>query len=380
MKTYEFCAPCLIGVESIAAGEFRRLGFENVRCEDGRVYFTGGDDTLARANICSRYCERILIRLASFPADNFDLLFDGVRQIAWEDYLAPGMAFPVKGYSLRSKLTSIPACQRIIKKAAAERLMSKRHTAWLEESGPAARIQFSLIRDRADIFLDTTGTPLFKRGWRTEGGVAPIRETLAAAMVDLSRFRGDMHFLDPLCGSGTIAIEAALKARRRAPGIERRFDAQCFPFVNPAVWSAAREEARAGEMPSPAVIEARDIDPACIRRAEANARRAGVADMIRFSVADVTKSDLSAFRGVLVTNPPYGERLSDRESVHALARGLGRALGSLDGKSVYVITPDPEFESFFGHRANRKRWLYNGMMKCSLYMYFPAKASAHVHA
>ncbi len=373
MKTYEFCAPCLIGVESIAAGEFRRLGFENVRCEDGHVYFTGGDDTLARANIHSRYCERILIRLGSFPADDFDKLFDGVRRIAWEEYLAPGTAFPVKGYSLRSKLTSIPACQRIIKKAVAERLMAKRRVTWLDESGPAVQIQFSIIRDRADIFIDTTGAPLYKRGWRTEGGVAPIRETLAASMVDLSRFRGDMHFLDPMCGSGTIAIEAALKARRRAPGINRRFDAQGFPFVDRAVWNRAREEAKAGEMPSPAVIEARDIDPACIRRAEANARRAGVADMIRFSVADVTKSDLSSWRGVMVTNPPYGERLGDQEMAHALYRGLGRALGTLDGKSVYVITPDPEFEKFFGHRANRKRWLYNGMIKCSLYMYFPGK-------
>ena len=301
---YEFCAPCLIGVESIAAGEFRRLGFENVRCEDGHVYFTGSDDTLARANIHSRYCERILIRLGSFPADDFDKLFDGVRRMAWEEYLAPGTAFPVKGYSLRSKLTSIPACQRIIKKAVAERLMAKRRVTWLDESGPAVQIQFSIIRDRADIFIDTTGAPLYKRGWRTEGGVAPIRETLAASMVDLSRFRGDMHFLDPMCGSGTIAIEAALKARRRAPGINRRFDAQGFPFVDRAVWNRAREEAKAGEMPSPAVIEARDIDPACIRRAEANARRAGVADMIRFSVADVTKSDLSSWRGVMVTNPP----------------------------------------------------------------------------
>ena len=373
MKTYEFCAPCLIGVESIAAGEFRRLGFADVRCEDGRVWFTGDDDTLARANICSRYCERILIRLASFPAEDFDALFDGVKRIAWEDYIAPGAAFPVKGYSLRSRLTSIPACQRIIKKAAAERLMARRRVSWLDESGPAVPIRFSLIRDRADIFLDTTGAPLYKRGWRTEGGTAPIRETLAAAMVDLSRFRGDMHFLDPMCGSGTIAIEAALKARRRAPGIDRSFDAQRFSFVDGGVWQRAREEARADEAPSPAVIEARDIDPACLRRAEANARRAGVSDLIRFSRADVTKTDLSGYVGVIVTNPPYGERMGDVESAHALYRGLGRALGTLGEKSVYVITPDPDFESFFGHRANRKRWLYNGMIRCSLYMYFPQK-------
>ena len=373
MNSYRFCAPCLIGVESIAAGEFRRLGFADVRCEDGRVWFSGDDGTLARANITSRYCERVLICLGSFPAEDFDQLFDGVRRIPWEEYIAPGEAFPVKGYSLRSRLTSIPACQRIIKKAAAERLMARRHVTWLEESGSTVQIRFSILRDRADIFIDTTGAPLYKRGWRTEGGVAPIRETLAAAMVDLSRFRGDMHFLDPMCGSGTIAIEAALKARRRAPGLGRAFDAQHFSFVEQKVWKQAREEARAGETPTPAVIEARDIDPACIRRAEANARRAGVADSIRFTVSDVTKSNLDGYAGVIVTNPPYGERLGDVESAHTLYRGLGRALGDLGEKSVYVITPDPEFETYFGHRANRKRWLYNGMIKCSLYMYFPGK-------
>lgn len=368
-----FCAPCLIGVESIAAGEFRRMGLQQVRCEDGRVYFEGGDEALARANIGSRYTERILLRLAEFPAADFDALFDGVRAIPWEDYIVPGAAFPVQGYSLRSKLESVPACQRIIKKAAAVRLMERRHVSWLDESGNAVQIRFSILRDRAEIFIDTTGAPLYKRGWRTEGGVAPIRETLAAAMVDLSRFRGDMHFLDPMCGSGTIAIEAALKAIRRAPGLRRRFDAETFPFVDAAVWDRVREEAKSNEAPSPAVIEARDIDPACIRRAEANARRAGVADRIRFSVADVTAADLSRFRGVLVTNPPYGERLGDVEQAHALYKGLGRALGDLRDKSVYVITPDQEFEAFFGHRAQRKRRLYNGMIRCSLYMYFPGK-------
>jgi len=370
LNTYEFVAPCLIGVESIAAGEFRRLGFENVHCEDGRVIFSGDDRTLALANIASRYTERILIRLGSFPATDFDRLYDGVRAIPWEEYIAPGAAFPVKGYSLKSQLTSIPACQRIIKKAAADRLMQRRRTTWLDESGTSVQIQFAIIRDRADIMIDTTGAPLYKRGWRIDGGTAPIRETLAASMVDLSRFRGDMHFLDPMCGSGTIAIEAALKARRKAPGVARHFDAERYDFVDRAVWAAARDEARAGEMPSPATIEASDIDASAIRRAEANARRAGVADMIRFSVQDVTKRDLSAYQGVIVTNPPYGERLGDLDAAHAVYRGMGRMMGDLSGKNVYVITPDPEFEKFFGHRASRKRWLYNGMIKCSLYMYY----------
>ena len=373
MSNFTFCAPCLMGVESIAAGEFRRLGFENVRCEDGRVYFDGDERTLARANINSRYTERILIRLASFTADNFDALYDGVRAIDWENYIAPDAQFPVRGHSIRSALSSVPACQSIIKKAAADRLMAKRGLGWIEESGARMQIQFELLRDRCEIYLDTTGASLHKRGWRPEGGLAPLRETLAAAMVDLSRFRGDMTLIDPMCGSGTIAIEAAAKALRIAPGALRRFDAINFPFVPRSVWREAYEEARSARQPSAAMVFASDIDKAAVELARANAKRAGVEDFIHFSVCDAASRDYSPDSAVIVTNPPYGERMGEISDARKLYKRLGAALNPLGKRSLYLITPDETFEKCFGARAARKRWLYNGMIKCSLYMYFPQK-------
>ena len=362
-----------MGVESIAAGEFTRLGFENVRCEDGRVYFDGDARTLARANLQSRYTERILLRLASFPAQDFDALYDGVHKVRWEDYIAEGANFPVRGHSIRSKLSSVPACQSIVKKAIADRLMAKRHVSWLDESGIRMQIQFSILRDRAEIYLDTSGPSLHKRGWRPEGGMAPLRETLAASIVDLSRFRGDMIFLDPFCGSGTLAIEAATKALRMAPGVLRRFDAISFPFMPKAVWREAYEEAKAQKQPSPATVLASDIDPRMVELARANAKRAGVADFIRFEVADAAKRDYPNERTVLATNPPYGERLGDIEHAQAIYKAFGQAVLPLDKRSLYLLTPDANFERLFGARAQRKRWLYNGMIKCSLYMYFPQR-------
>lgn len=373
MSKFTFCAPCLMGVESIASGEFTRLGFENVRNEDGRVYFDGDERTLARANLNSRYTERILIRLASFSATDFDTLYDGVRAVDWENYIAPAAQFPVRGHSVRSKLSSVPACQSIVKKAIADRLMAKRHVSWLDESGVRIQVQFSLLRDRAEIYLDTSGPSLHKRGWRPEGGTAPLRETLAAAMVDLSRFRGDMTFYDPFCGSGTLAIEAATKALRMAPGVLRRFDAIEFPFVPKSVWRDAYDEAKNLPQQSPATVFASDIDPKMVALARANARRAGVEDFIHFSVADAAARDYSASRGVIVTNPPYGERLGDVEQAREIYRSFGRALNPLGERSLYLITPDDSFERCFGARAARKRWLYNGMIKCSLYMYFPQR-------
>lgn len=373
MSKFTFCAPCLMGVESIAAGEFTRLGFENVRCEDGRVYFDGDEYTLARANLRSRYTERILLRLASFPAADFDALYDGVKAIAWEDYLAPDAELPVRGHCIRSQLSSVPACQSIVKKAVVDRLMQKRQTSWIEETGKRMQIRFELLRDRAEIYLDTTGAPLHKRGWRPEGGTAPLRETLAAAIVDLSRFRGDMIFCDPFCGSGTLVIEAATKALRMAPGVLRRFDAIDFPFMPKTVWREAYEEAKALRTDSPATVLASDIDPKMIALAKANAKRAGVEDFIRFEVADAAKRSYPNERTVIAANPPYGERLGDVESARKIYTAFGKALLPLDQRSLYLITPDETFERCFGASAQRKRWLYNGMIKCSLYMYFPQR-------
>ena len=223
MEKFKFAAPCLLGIEGICADELKRLEIENVCAENGRVTFEGDMGTLARANICSRYAERIQILLAEFPAYTFDDLFEGVKKIPWENFIGEKEAFPVKGHSVNSKLTSIPACQKIIKKAAAERLSRKYHTSWLEESGSLHQIQFLIMKNQCSIMLDTSGQGLHKRGYRANAAAAPIKETLAAAMADISRVRPFSTVIDPFCGSGTILIESALKALNIAPGIKMRF-------------------------------------------------------------------------------------------------------------------------------------------------------------
>ncbi len=367
MDGYRFTAPCLFGIEGVAADELRRLGFAAVSAADGRVSFSGDLSSLAAANIRSRYTERVLLELARFPAASFTELFDGVRAAPWADFLPMDAAFPVDGYSVRSKLVSIPDCQKIIKKAVVTALQDRYGVAWFPETGAQYRIRFSILKDEVSIGLDSSGEGLHKRGWRANGNAAPLRETLAGALVDLARYRGREPFLDPFCGSGTIAIEAALKAINRAPGLNRHFAAENWGFIPSAVWRDARESARADEWDVGALdIEGRDIDPACVALARENAAKAGVADRIRFSEADAAKP--CGFDGVIVTNPPYGERLGDQEQARALYAAFGRAVNPK--ARVYVISSDESFERAFGRRAAKKRKLYNGMIKCNLYMYF----------
>ena len=369
MDTYRFSAPCLFGIEGVAADELRRLGFADVTASDGRVSFSGGPDALASANIRSRYTERVLLELARFRAETFAELFDGVRAAPWTEFLPMDAAFPVDGYSVRSKLSSIPDCQKIVKKAVVTALQERHGVAWFPETGSQYRIRFSILKDEVIVGLDSSGEGLHKRGWRANGSAAPLRETLAGALVDLARYRGRDAFLDPFCGSGTIAIEAALKALNRAPGLNRRFAAESWAFLPASVWRDAREAARADEWdvaPGALDIEARDIDPACVALARENAAKAGVADRIRFSEADASKP--CGFDGVIVTNPPYGERLGDQEQARALYAAFGKAVNPK--ARVYVISSDESFERFFGRRATKKRKLYNGMIKCNLYMYF----------
>ncbi|MDD6876954.1 MAG: class I SAM-dependent RNA methyltransferase [Clostridiaceae bacterium] len=369
MDELTFAAPCLFGIEGVAADELRRLGFANVAAADGRVTFSGSIETLAAANIRSRYTERILLELARFPATTFTQLFDGVKAAPWERFLPRDAAFPVDGYSVHSKLASVPDCQKIIKKAVVTALQQKHGVEWFPETGATYKIRFSILRDEVSVGLDTSGEGLHKRGYREIGNAAPLKETLGCAMVDLARYRGRDPFLDPFCGSGTIAIEAALKAINRAPGISRTFAAEKWAFIPEKVWKDARDAARDDEWHTPPGaldIEARDIDPACVELARSNARKAGVADHIRFSVADACEP--CGFDGVIVTNPPYGERLGDQLQARTLYAAFGKAVNPR--ARLYVISSDAEFERSFGRRAAKKRKLYNGMIKCNLYMYF----------
>ena len=369
MGQFEFAAPTLFGLEGIAGDELRRLDIENVRVENGRVLFSGDESTLARANLFLRTAERVLIVLADFPARTFEELFQGVYRTNLEDYIPKNGVFPVKGHCLNSQLMSVPDCQAIVKKAASRRLGEKYHMSWLPEDGEKYQLQFSIMNDRVQLYLDTSGAGLHKRGYRAVGNDAPLRETLAAAMIQLTRYRGREFLWDPFCGSGTIPIEAALIAKNRAPGLNRRFAAEKFDWMTEKIWQDARSEAFDKEFQGNYRILGSDNDPKCISLAMANARKAGIAGLVDFRDGDATKMSLPTDSGILICNPPYGQRMMEQRSAQGLYAALGRHLKFADGWKKYIITSEPEFEHYFGRRADKKRKLYNGMIKCDYYMY-----------
>ncbi len=369
MREMEFTVPCLFGLEGLCGDELRRQNFENVRVENGRVLFSGDETALAKANLWLRTGERVLITLGSFPARSFEELFQGVYHLPLEDFIPKDGTFPVKGHCLNSRLMSVPDCQAIVKKAASRRLGEKYGLSWLPETGDKYQLQFSIMNDQVNLYLDTTGPGLHKRGYRAVGNEAPLRETLAAAMVQLTRYRGREFFWDPFCGSGTITIEAALIAKNRAPGLMRKFAAQSFPWIAPEIWDDLRREAKEKEFNGNYHILGSDNDPRCVSLSMANARKAGVADCIRFRDGDATKMSLPTDTGILVTNPPYGQRMLEQQSAQRLYAALGRHLKYANGWKKYIITSEPEFEHYFGKRADKKRKLYNGMIQCNYYMY-----------
>ena len=363
-----FSVPCLFGLEGLVGNELRRLGMDGVAVENGRVLFEGGFDAMVRANLNLRTGERVLLRLGRFPAHSFEELFQGVKALPLEDFIPKDGAFPVKGHCLNSQLHSVPDCQKIIKKAAVTRLGHKYGLNWLPEDGTVYQLQFSIMKDIAEIYLDTSGAGLHKRGYRAIGNDAPLRETLAAAMVELARYRGRDVFLDPFCGSGTICIEAALTALNRAPGMSRNFAAQKWACVPQTLWQQARAEALDREFHGEYHIYGSDTDPKSLAIAASNAKKAGVSRLITFEQADATMRPLPADRGVIVTNPPYGQRMLEQRAAQQLYRKLGQHLRGTDSWHKYIISSEPEFEHYYGQRAAKRRKLYNGMIKCDLYM------------
>ena len=370
MPEHKLCVPCLFGLEGPLGNELRHMGLRSVMPENGRVRCTGTDADIARINLRCRFGERVLLELGSFPAPTFDALFEGVKALPWAQYLPADAAFPVKGYSLESALHSVPDCQKIIKKAVVESLKQRYHVTWFAETGALYQIQFSLVHDTATLYLDTTGTPLHKRGYRREANLAPLHETMAAAMVNLARYRGRDFFWDPFCGSGTICIEAAMIALNRAPGLNRSFMAQKWACVPETVWQQARTEALDREYRGEYRILGSDIDPASLEIAQQNARKAGVGKLIEFREADATKMSLPADRGLIVCNPPYGERMLEQRSAQRLYSAFGRHLKYADGWKKYIISSEPEFEHYYGKQAVKKRKLYNGRLQCNVYMYY----------
>ena len=367
----DYCAPCLFGIEGILADELRRMGAERVSAENGRVLFSGDFAMMARANIGSRYAERIQVVVGAFDVTSFESLFEATRALPWEAWIGKTDAFPVKGWSLNSALHSTPDCQAIIQKAIAKRLGAVYHTAWLPATDAVVQVQFTILKDHVTLLLDTSGAGLHKRGYRAVNGGAPIKETLAAAMVDLMRGRNAPVVCDPCCGSGTLLIEAALAAYRIAPGLHRRFAAMTWGAVPEQAWKDERQRAKEAECrDKPFALRGSDIDPAAVELTKSNAAKAGVDAALTATVAD-----LAAFRpegdgGLVLCNPPYGERMLDIQQAEQMYRTMGRVFRQKPGWQYGIISPHENFETLFGRPADKRRKLYNGMLKCQLFMYY----------
>ena len=358
---YKCFASCAFGLETVVASELKQLGMKDVKAQDARVYFDATASDIARANIALRSADRVYIEITQFDAETFDMLFEGVKALSWEDYIPKDAAFPVNADAVKSRLFSVSDIQSISKKAVVVRLMDKHRTSSLPETGARYDIHIKLLRDKASVCINTSGAGLNRRGYRKANVKAPIRETLAAGLVMLSRWNGGA-FADPMCGSGTIAIEAALIGTNTAPGLGRSFDAEKWPVLK-GEWAAQREWARQQIRKGPDVF-ASDIDRKAISAADKNAQAAGVD--IQLYHADVC--DFSRIGCTVITNPPYAQRLGDQKSVHALYRDMGNALRDVQKK--YIITADDQFERYFGGRAAKKRKLYNGSIRCTLYQYY----------
>lgn len=371
MEDLKLVCPCLLGIEGLVADELRRMDAKDVEAQNGRVVFGGGEELLARANLWSRFGERVMILMGEFEARSFEELFQGVKALPWERWIGKEDAFPVKGTSLSSQLASVPDCQSIIKKAVVERLKQKYSLAWFEETGPRIQLRFLIFKDKVSVMIDTSGEGLHKRGYRANSAQAPIKETLAAAMTELSRVRRDANLIDPFCGSGTILIEGALRALNIAPGIGRRFAAEEFSALGPQVWRRERERARELEKRDvPFTAFGYDSDPAAAALTLDNARKAGVGDRVRAQARDISAFRAEGDAGFVICNPPYGERLLDLKQAQELYRTMGRVFAPKPRWSYSVISPDDSFEQCFGRRADRRRKLYNGMIRCQYYMYF----------
>jgi putative N6-adenine-specific DNA methylase len=370
MSELQFAVPTLFGLEGICADEVRRLGLPEVRAENGRVLCTGTEADLPRLNLNLRTGERVLLLLGTFPARDFDALFEGTKALPWERFIPRDGQFPVKGHSLNSALRSVPACQSIVKKAIAARLGAEYGLNTLPETGALYQVQFAIMGDEAALMLDTSGPGLHKRGYRAQGVAAPLRETLAAGLVLLSRYKGRDPLCDPFCGSGTIPIEAALIAKNRAPGLSRSFPAQRWAWLEKKYWMSAADEAMDKEFDGDYEIWGGDIDPEAVALARHNAQLAEVDDVARFDVDDATRFHWGGLYGRVVTNPPYGERVMERREAEDLYRAFGKAWDKFpEGWKLYLLSSHTEFERTFGKRADKKRKLYNGMLKCDLFMY-----------
>ncbi|HZH61774.1 MAG TPA: class I SAM-dependent RNA methyltransferase [Metabacillus sp.] len=371
MKNLTLIATSAMGLEAIVGKEVKDLGYEG-KVENGKVTFEGDELAICRSNLWLRTADRIKIKVGEFQAKTFDELFEKTKALNWGDYLPENAEFPVIGKSVKSTLASVPDCQGIVKKAVVEKLKSHyKTTGWFNEDGPLYRIEVALLKDVATITIDASGAGLHKRGFRIEQGGAPLKETLAAALVLLTRWTPDRPFVDPFCGSGTIPIEAALIGQNIAPGFNREFASEAWDWIGKEKWGLARQEVEdKANYDQQLDILGSDIDHRMVNIAKGNAEEAGFGDMISFKQMQVKDFTTTKEFGVIVGNPPYGERLGEKREVEQMYKEMGQAFSKLDTWSIYMLTSHEGFEQFYGKPATKKRKLFNGFIKTDYYQYW----------
>lgn len=382
MKTFELVVPCHFGLEAVTKREIYDLGYEITRVEDGRVTFEGDEEAVCRANVFLRSAERVLLQVGRFHATTFDELFEGIKALPWEDYIPKdGRFWVTKASSIKSKLFSPSDIQSIAKKAMVERLKQSYHLDWFPEDGASYPVRIFLLKDEVMVTIDTSGESLHKRGYRLMTSKAPLTETLAAALIMLTPWKRDRILVDPFCGSGTFPIEAAMMAANIAPGMNRSFTAQKWTNLIPAeLWKETVQEAE--EMIDKDVqvdIQGYDIDPEVVKAARENAKRAGVDHMIHFQQREVANLRHPKKYGFVITNPPYGERLEEKEDLPKLYEQIGTAFAGLDSWSLYMITSYEDTERYIGRKADKNRKIYNGMIKTYFYQFMGPKPPKREH-
>ncbi|WP_300410459.1 class I SAM-dependent RNA methyltransferase [Lagierella sp.] len=370
-KVYKLIVTTVFGLEAVVKRELKDLGYENLKVDDGKIELEGNSEDIAILNMKLRCAERVLIKVGEFKALSFEELFDKTYDLPWEEFITEDGEFPVEGKSVKSKLFSISDCQSICKKAIVDKLKSVYKRDWFNEDGPLFKTEVSLLKDIATLTIDTSGAGLHKRGYRNRAGDAPLKETLAAAMILLSYWNPSRTLYDPFCGSGTILIEAAMIGKNIAPGIDREFVSQTWPYVGEEIFKEVRMRCLS-EIDHDIKLDllGSDIDKRSILRARDNAENIGVKEDIQFFMKDMRDVDLKDNYGVVITNPPYGERLGEKKEVEKLYKDFGKKFRKFETWSIYLITSYERFESLIGKKANRKRKLYNGRIKVDYYQYY----------
>lgn len=367
---YTLIATSTFGLEKVVANELRDLGYEDLKIENGKVTFEGDEMDIVTCNMWLRTADRVLIQMAEFKAESFEELFNGTVNVEWGNIIPIDGFMHVSGKSVKSKLFSVPDCQSIVKKAIVEGMKRKYNREVFSETGVEYKIEVSILKDIVSLNLDTSGVGLHKRGYREHAGTAPMKETLAAALVLLSKWDISKILMDPFCGSGTIAIEAAMIGKNMAPGLNRDFISEKWDIIPQKLWTDARRYAKNVIKKDEFRIFASDIDGRVLRTAMDNAKKAGVDDVITYQTMDMKDISSKKKNGLIITNPPYGERLSDMKEVEGLYSTMGKVFGNLPDWSYFVVTSHPNFEKCFGKKSDKNRKLYNGKLKCYFYQYF----------